>query len=39
MLRILREKTVGNLSPEEEEFFEGLLADLRMRFVSLKKQS
>ena len=38
MLRILREKTVGNLSREEEEFFEGLLADLRMRFVSLKKQ-
>ncbi len=37
MLRVLREKTVGNLIPEEDDFFEGLLADLRMRFVSLKK--
>ncbi|MEP7274605.1 MAG: DUF1844 domain-containing protein [Acidobacteriota bacterium] len=39
MLRVLREKTVGNLSREEDDFFEGLLADLRMRFVSLKKPS
>ncbi len=38
MLRVLREKTTGNLTREEDDFFEGLLADLRMRFVSLKKQ-
>lgn len=36
MLRVLREKTTGNLIEDEDEFFEGLLADLRMRFVSLK---
>lgn len=39
MLRVLHEKTAGNLTPEETEFFEGLLADLRMQFVSLKKSS
>lgn len=38
MLRVLREKTNGNLTPEEDDFFESLLADLRMRFVSLKNK-
>jgi hypothetical protein len=37
MLRILREKTQGNLTRDEESFFDGLLADLRMQFVSLKR--
>ena len=37
MLRILQEKTTGNLTPEEDQFFSGLLADLQMRFVSLKR--
>jgi hypothetical protein len=37
MLRILREKTTGNLTPEEENFFDGLLTDLRMQFVSLNR--
>ena len=37
MLRILREKTTGNLTREEENFFDGLLTDLRMQFVSLKR--
>lgn len=38
MLRILREKTSGNLNREEEDYFEELLAVLRMRFVELNKQ-
>jgi hypothetical protein len=38
MLRILREKTSGNLTREEEDYFEELLAVLRMRFVELNKQ-
>jgi hypothetical protein len=37
MLRILQEKTKGNLTREEDQFFSGLLADLQMRFVSLKR--
>jgi len=35
LLAMLREKTRGNLTRAEEEFFETLLADLRMQFVSL----
>lgn len=37
MLAMLREKTSGNLTPEEETFFEDLLADLRMQFVALRR--
>jgi len=37
MLRILQEKTTGNLTREEDQFFGSLLADLQMRFVSLKR--
>ena len=37
MLAMLREKTRGNLTPEEETFFEDLLADLRMQFVALRR--
>jgi hypothetical protein len=37
MLAMLRQKTRGNLTREEEDFFEGLLADLRLQFVSLKR--
>jgi len=33
LLSMLREKTRGNLSAEEERFFDGLLTDLRLRFV------
>ncbi len=36
-LELLREKTKGNLSAEEERLLESLLYDLRMRFVSLRK--
>jgi hypothetical protein len=33
LLALLRAKTRGNLSPEEEKLFDGLLTDLRLRFV------
>lgn len=38
MLMLLREKTKGNLTRTEDEFFETLLADLQMQFVSLRRQ-
>jgi hypothetical protein len=34
ILSMLREKTRGNLTPEEEKFMENLLTDLRLRYVS-----
>ena len=34
VLGMLEKKTRGNLNPQEEHVFEGLLADLRMQFVS-----
>lgn len=33
ILAMLRDKTKGNLTPEEEKFMENLLMDLRLRFV------
>jgi hypothetical protein len=33
LLGMLREKTKGNLTPDEEKLFENLLYDLRMRYV------
>ncbi len=33
LLDMLREKTKGNLTQEEEKFLENLLTDLRLRFV------
>jgi hypothetical protein len=38
ILAMLREKTRGNLTPEEEKFMENLLTDLRLRFVTKKGQ-
>jgi len=38
LLTLLREKTRGNLTPEEEKFFENLLADLRFRFLEATRQ-
>jgi hypothetical protein len=35
VLGMIQEKTKGNLSPQEHRILEGLLADLRMQFVSL----
>ncbi|MBK7599162.1 MAG: DUF1844 domain-containing protein [Acidobacteria bacterium] len=38
MLSMLRDKTRGNLTGGEERFFEEILSDLRMQFVSMRKQ-
>ena len=35
VLGMLQDKTRGNLSPQEAQIIEGLLADLRMQYVSL----
>ncbi|HKR01784.1 MAG TPA: DUF1844 domain-containing protein [Pyrinomonadaceae bacterium] len=35
VLGMLQQKTKGNLAPQEHQIFEGLLADLRMQYVSL----
>jgi hypothetical protein len=35
VLGMLQAKTRGNLAPQEQQIFEGLLADLRMQYVSL----
>jgi len=35
VLGMLRDKTKGNLSPQENRLLEGLLADLRMQYVQL----
>lgn len=37
MLIMLRAKTQGNLTPGEARFFEDLLADLKMQFVSFRR--
>jgi hypothetical protein len=34
-LEMLREKTKGNLTPEEEELFKSILFDLKLRFIKL----
>lgn len=35
VLGMLRQKTRGNLATKEDQMFEGILADLRMQYVSL----
>lgn len=37
MLAMLREKTKGNLTRGEEKFFDDLLSDLKMQFVSMRR--
>jgi hypothetical protein len=39
VLGMLQEKTRGNLTSQENQILEGLLADLRMQFVSLTKSA
>ena len=39
ILSILEEKTRGNLSVEERQFFEQLLYELRMRYVEISKSA
>ena len=34
-LEILRDKTRGNLDPDEEKLFDSLIYELRMRFVEI----
>ncbi len=34
-LKMIEEKTTGNLTPEETTFLEGVLYDLRMRYLSI----
>ena len=38
MLTMLRAKTEGNLTPGEARFFDELLGDLKMQFVSFRQQ-
>ena len=35
ILGMMQKKTAGNLTPQEKRMLEGLLADLRMQYVSL----
>ncbi len=37
LLGMLREKTRGNLTDEEQKFFDALLYDLRVRFVEITR--
>lgn len=39
LLGMLREKTRGNLTEEEDRLFERILYDLRMQFIASKKKS
>ena len=38
LLSLLRLKTQGNLTAEEEKLFDGLLTDLRLRYVEATKK-
>jgi hypothetical protein len=38
LLGMLHDKTRGNLTPEEKQLFDNLLADLRLRFVEASKR-
>lgn len=38
LLGLLREKTRGNLTQEEDRLFENLLGDLRLRFVEASRK-
>jgi hypothetical protein len=35
MLQVIRDKTKNNLSPEEQQFVDGALYELRMKYVKL----
>jgi hypothetical protein len=37
LLSMLREKTQGNLTADEQTFFDNLLTDLRLKFVEASK--
>ncbi|MBX3023185.1 MAG: DUF1844 domain-containing protein [Bdellovibrionales bacterium] len=37
MLTILKSKTKGNLTPDEQHFLDSVVSDLQMKFVSISK--
>ncbi len=37
LLRMLRQKTVNNLSPDEQKFLDSVTSDLQMKFVQNSK--
>lgn len=39
LLSLLKEKTRGNLTPDEEQFFSQLLTDLRLRYVEASREA
>ncbi|MDQ4122524.1 MAG: DUF1844 domain-containing protein [Acidobacteriota bacterium] len=39
VLGMLHDKTKGNLHPQEQKLFDGLLGDLRMQFVQLRRMA
>lgn len=39
LLNMLRDKTAGNLTPDEDQLFENLLYDLRLRYVQQSRGS
>ena len=39
LLSLLKEKTRGNLTPQEEQFFTQLLTDLRLRYVEVSRDT
>ncbi|MFZ9519224.1 MAG: DUF1844 domain-containing protein [Silvanigrellaceae bacterium] len=39
LLAMLQQKTKGNLSPEEQHLLEGLLYDLRLKYIEGQKKS
>jgi len=39
MLQVLKDKTEGNLSPEELQFVEGALQEVRLKYVQQKGSS
>ena len=38
LLSMLKEKTNGNLTPEEQHLLEGLLYDLRLKYIDSQKK-
>ncbi len=36
LLLVLKEKTKGNLTPDENKFLDALIADLQLKFVQMK---
>jgi Domain of unknown function (DUF1844) len=39
LLSLLKDKTRGNLTPDEEQFFTELLTDLRLRYVEASREA